>query len=278
MLEIPEAKVISQQLQAAIVGQSIVSVAAGRSPHKFAWYYGDPQDYESVLTGKTISAANAAGGMVRIAIDDYRLLFGDGVALRLHPPGETPPRKHQLLMKLSNGAHLSGSVQMYGGLWCFQEGAFDNPYYEAACSKPDPLSKEFTAEYFSTLGNEPTAGRLSAKAFLATEQRIPGLGNGVLQDILFNTGIHPKGKMQTLDALQLNKLYHGVVQTLKTMTRQGGRDTEKDLYGRPGNYMTKMSRLTVGTPCPTCGETIRKESYMGGSIYYCPICQPLLKS
>lgn|GEM_PF-2077218 len=30
------------------------------------------------------------------------------------------------------------------------------------------------------------------KAFLATEQRIPGLGNGVLQDILWTARIHPK--------------------------------------------------------------------------------------
>jgi formamidopyrimidine-DNA glycosylase len=39
---------------------------------------------------------------------------------------------------------------------------------------------------------------LSAKAFLATEQRIPGLGNGVLQDILFTAGIHPKRKMAAI--------------------------------------------------------------------------------
>ncbi|MFA6873005.1 MAG: zinc finger domain-containing protein, partial [Bacteroidaceae bacterium] len=28
-------------------------------------------------------------------------------------------------------------------------------------------------------------------------------------------------------------------------------------------------------PCPRCGNQIRKEAYMGGSIYYCPTCQKL---
>ena len=60
-----------------------------------------------------------------------------------------------------------------------------------------PLGDGFDAAYFDRLvaGAKPN---LSAKAFLATEQRIPGLGNGVLQDILFNARIHPKRKMATL--------------------------------------------------------------------------------
>ncbi len=43
--------------------------------------------------------------------------------------------------------------------------------------------------------------------------------------------------------------------------------------GRPGGYTTILSKNTVGMPCPECERTIRKEAYMGGSIYYCPQCQ-----
>ena len=58
------------------------------------------------------------------------------------------------------------------------------------------------------------------------------------------------------------------------MTELGGRDTEKDLFGAFGGYKTRMSKNTVGLPCLKCGEAIVKEHYLGGSVYFCPSCQP----
>ena len=122
---------------------------------------------------------------------------------------------------------------------------------------------------------DPGGIKLSAKAFLATKQRIPGLGNGVLQDILFNAGIHPKRKMNTLDGKELRSLYSSLKSTIKEMAELGGRDTEKDLYGNPGRYITKLAKNSLKTGCPICAGEITKEAYLGGSIYYCANCQPL---
>ena len=113
------------------------------------------------------------------------------------------------------------------------------------------------------------------KALLATEQRIPGLGNGVLQDILFNAGLHPKRKMSTLSDFQLSELLYSLTVTLDKMTILGGRDTEKDLYGKPGGYQTLLSKISIKHPCRKCGDEIVKQPYMGGAIYFCPTCQPL---
>ncbi len=54
-----------------------------------------------------------------------------------------------------------------------------------------------------------------------------------------------------------------------------GRDTERDLFGNLGGYKTIMSKNTVDKPCPICNTTIKKEAYLGGSIYYCTSCQKL---
>ncbi|MEM3648190.1 MAG: zinc finger domain-containing protein [Thermoproteota archaeon] len=133
------------------------------------------------------------------------------------------------------------------------------------------MTAAFGKTYFNSLFKEDT-GKLSLKAFLATEQRIPGLGNGVLQDILFNARMHPK-KVYTLTEKNLEKLFNSIKRTLAKMAAGGGRDTETDLYGRPGGYRTMLSGNTVGKPCLVCGETIVKEAYLGGSVYYCPRCQ-----
>ena len=52
-----------------------------------------------------------------------------------------------------------------------------------------------------------------------------------------------------------------------------GRDTEKDLFARPGGYTTILSKKTLWTPCPRCGYELRKGAYLGGTIYYCEHCQ-----
>lgn len=118
---------------------------------------------------------------------------------------------------------------------------------------------------------------ISAKAFLATEQRIPGLGNGVLQDILWNAGINPKTKLEKLGDNEIDEMYKCVRSTLLDMAANGGRDTEKDLFGCPGGYKTILSSNTYGKPCPKCGSDIIREAYMGGNIYYCPECQKVKK-
>lgn len=274
MLEIPEAQVIAQQINAKLKGERVQSVIVNASPHKFAWFNGDPEAYAPLFSGLCLDSANARGGQVEISFGSVRLVLCDGVNARYIPANQPSPKTHQLLIAFESGATLCFTVQMYGGLYAFRDGDFNNPYYLAACEKPSPLTDAFSAEYFERLRAD-SSPKLSAKAFLATEQRVPGLGNGVLQDILYCAGIHPKRKLGTLADTEYAKLYRCVIDTLRDMVRLGGRDVESDLYGNPGGYRTRCSRLTLGTPCAVCGASIVKESYMGGAVYVCPVCQPV---
>ena len=275
MLEIPEAIVISRQLNRTVKGKRIREVSAAASPHKFAWYYGEPSEYDAFLRGRTLETAFAYGGRIEIEAGDAVLHFGDGAVLRYYQAGEELPLKHQLLIAFDDGSSLVGTVAMYGGFWAFPAGGMDDDfYYKSAKEATSPLSEKFDYDYFLSLFNEKSL-KLSAKAFLATQQRIPGLGNGVLQDILLNVKIHPKKKMNTLSDEQRRELFNGIKSTLTEMVAGGGRDTEQDLFGNPGGYATKLSKRNKLGVCPNCGGIVRKESYMGGSIYYCEQCQKI---
>jgi len=274
VIELPEAAVLAKQINETVVGKKIRNVIAAQTPHKLAWYFGDPQEYKSLLTGKVISEATSYGGQVEITAGNAKLLFSEGVNLRYYNKGEERPDKHQLLLEFDDVSSLVGWVQMYGGLSAFPEGENDNKYYLIAKEKPSPLSSDFGEDYFKSLFDEETA-KLSLKAFLATEQRIPGLGNGVLQDILFNAKMHAKKKVGTLNAADKHVLFGSIKNTFSEMTVRGGRDTESDLLGKPGVYKTKLNKNTLGQPCPICGTLIKKEAYLGGSIYYCAGCQSL---
>ena len=273
MMELPEALAIAGQINGILPGKRIAAVQAAHTPHKLAWYYGERSTYSDLLVGRTIGKAQAHGGFVEIKAGPANILIGEGVELRFHAPAAPRPDKHQLLVEFRDGSALSAAVRMYGGMGCFADGGLDNTYYKVAKEKPSPLSAKFDRRYFDRLISSPGVLKMSLKAFLATEQRIPGLGNGVLQDILFEAGMHPKKKVLTLSQKDMKTLFDSLKGTLAAMAAQGGRDTERDFLGRPGGYKTRLSKNTAGRPCPVCVTPIEKESYMGGSVYFCRACQ-----
>ncbi|MBI9097103.1 MAG: hypothetical protein JEY91_01435 [Spirochaetaceae bacterium] len=273
MLELPEAYSISQQIKKNLTGKRITHIITLQSPHKLTWFNGDPGAYNKMLMGKTIENATYCGGMVKIELGKTTLLLSDGINLRYFENSCNLPPKHQLLLEFSDSTYLCSSTQMYGGIVCFQNGIYENDYYKAALEKPSPLSSDFTKNYFLSLLKSINPEKTSAKAFLATEQRIPGLGNGVLQDILFNASIHPKRKMNSLGEKEIENLYNSIIATLREMCDRGGRNTEKDLFGNSCAYQTLFCKKNLGQPCPSCGSVIEKANYMGGTIYYCGKCQ-----
>ena len=194
--------------------------------------------------------------------------------IKYHGPGEKLPKSHQLLIEFDDNSSMSCTVQMWGAMLCFPVGENSMLEKYAAHKCPDPLTAGFDKAYFDGLwkGVKPA---LSAKAFLATEQRIPGLGNGVLQDILWNARVNPRRKLETLNGKEQKKLFASVKSTILAMRKQGGRDTEKDLFGFKGGYKTILSANTLKDPCPACGNVIIREAYLGGNIYFCPTCQPV---
>lgn len=272
MIEIPEALVLAQQLDETVSGKTIKEVIANQSPHKFAWLSGESDDYNTCLAGGIISSIEAVGGFVDVHVGDTHLIYSEGINLRYLIQGEKLPQKHQLLLEFEDGSYLVGSVQMYGGLWYFEHST-ENAYYKQAKSKPSPLSDDFDYNYFTRLIRDEALVKKSVKEVLASKQRIPGLGNGVLQDILFNAGLHPKRRINSLSEADVKVLFESIKGTLLDMRIKGGRDTEKDLFGCAGAYRTKLSKFTNGKACGVCGSVIQKKAYMGGSVYYCETCQ-----
>lgn len=274
MLEIPESRTIAAQMNETIRGKRILEVEAAHTPHSFAWYSGEPAFYAKIMEGREIGQAAGIGSMIEIQLGDYSFVAGDGANIRYFAPDEKLPGKYQTRITLEDNSSVVCTVQMYGAMFLIQPDSYDNPYYLAGKRKPMPNTENFSYGYFKQLF-EGLSGSTSMKAFLATEQRIPGLGNGVLQDILLAAGLHPKKKISGMTEQRRRKIYDMLQGTLEQMTAAGGRDTEKDFFGRKGGYQTILSKKTVGSPCPYCGSPIQKTNYLGGTVYFCPLCQEL---
>jgi formamidopyrimidine-DNA glycosylase len=272
MLEIPESKTIGLQAGKTLRGKRIIEVFSPTNPHKFAFFNGDPSKYVNLLKGRKIKSAIGHGMFVDLTLDENTCLtIGEGTNMRYYHATEGSPGKYQLLVVLDDGSFVSFNVAMYGIIWAYS-GIFDNKYHKVSLESISPLEDRFDEICFEgILRHSPKD--ISAKALLATEQRIPGVGNGVLQDILFNAGVHPRRKKSSMSDSEKSRLFKSLKTTLKTMTDLGGRDTEKDFFGNNGGYKTILSRNSVNNPCPNCGDLVRKEPYLGGAVYFCPSCQ-----
>lgn len=272
MLELPEVLNMADKLRETVAGKVICNVLPPTKIHKFCWYNGEPDLYGNVLKGRKILDAKGFGIFAELVLEgEYKICFNDGVNVRILPK-EKIPKNYQLLIILNDDMALVFTVAMYGGI-ILHKNDYDNEYYEKSRQAVLPFSPEFRDYYKKVM--EESKPSLSAKAFLAAEQRFPGIGNGVLQDILFAAKIHPKRKLQTLSDEEKCRLLECLISVLYEMTEKGGRDTEKDLFGNPGRYQTKMSKNTWKYACPVCNGPVTKETYMGGSVYYCPVCQKL---
>ena len=272
MLELPESYTISKQIKESLSGKIISYIELLHTPHKFAFFNGDMDKYDDYLEGQKIVGATYHGGMIEMQTEDSAIVFADGAYPKYYENKKKFPKNHQMAIYFDDETALFVSIQMYGFLFAFPKGECTEGFYISSSTKPSPLSDEFTFEYFK--GLYPSSGKkLSAKAFLATEQRIPGLGNGVLQDILWDAGIDPRFDMREATEKDFRVLYESLKKVLKEMCEHGGRDTEKDLFGNKGGYVTQLSKKTLYEPCMKCGNEIHKANYMGGTVYFCEHCQ-----
>jgi len=275
MIELPEALTIARQMSQELKGRRIESGLRGNAPHKFAFYNRPAEEYAAILKGKTMGEATDYGGGILAAVEpDYVLVLGGGgERILFHPDEKTLPKKHQLWLHFEDGAYLTVTVQGWGYAQLRHRSEIaDLP--PAPAKRVSPLSEAFSLAYFQGLCGELEAqDARSVKFFVISKPGVWGVGNGYLQDILFRAKLHPRRRAIDLAAAERQALYEAVKETLKQAVELGGRESERDLYNRPGGYRRLLDSKKLGQPCPNCGTPIEKMQYLGGSSYFCPRCQ-----
>jgi formamidopyrimidine-DNA glycosylase len=275
MFELPEFVTLAKQINATLKGKTIQRGQLGNSPHKFVWYNRSHEEFDRLAKGKTIGETRAKGKWLFIPLDPgYVLLLGEcGGKVLYHPPGAEVPKKYHLYITFEDDSFLTATTQMWGAMELYEKGQEQNREYVKGM-RTTPTEPEFTVDYLCALIDDLAAGKKrSAKGLLTQEQIIPGLGNAIAQDILFRARLHPRHAVADLSTGQRRALYHAIVDTVREVIEQGGRNDEYDLHNNRGGYVRIMDKNAVGQPCPECGGTIEKIQYLGGACYLCPNCQ-----
>jgi formamidopyrimidine-DNA glycosylase len=275
MFELPEILTLARQINETLTGKIIQKGSLGNSPHKFVWYNQTHADFEELTRGKQIGVAAAKGRWLLVPFDPgYTLVLGElGGKVRYHPEGTPLPEKYHLCIAFNDGSFLTATTQMWGAYELYAAGMEQERQY-IKDMKTTPVDIGFTFDYFSDLIDALILGeKRSVKSLLTQDQLIPGLGNAIAQDILFNAGLHPRHPLAELDRNQRRQLFEAIIKTVNEAIVRGGRNDEEDLFGNSGQYLRLMDKKAVGRPCPACGGLVVKIQYLGGSCYYCPRCQ-----
>jgi formamidopyrimidine-DNA glycosylase len=121
------------------------------------------------------------------------------------------------------------------------------------------------------------AGRRGGvKAFLLNQERLAGIGNAYVHDILFLAGLHPLRPIDSLTEDEVDALWQAIRDGLLPSLKKRGAWYERDLRGRPGGFTRDhlLVGYREGKPCPECGTTIVKIRTGSTASFVCPACQP----
>ena len=272
MIEIAEALVYSKQMKKALKGKTIVDVKVLSTPHTFCWMSAAPDIYESMLLGNIIHDVKSTSHYIKFILnDDLELAIGEDIFFE-YKKEDQKSDKHQLALTFNDGYVLELKIKLDGFILLGKEDILKSTYlyYKLAMDAINPLDPAFTYEHFLNV-TELKSEKGSVKQALSTNQHIPGLGNGTLQDVLFEAKISPKRKIKTLTDEDKRILYQAVQHKIDEMITFGGRNTTLNMYGEKGSYEVIMSNDK--NECPKCHETLVKEAYLGGKVIYCPHCQ-----
>jgi formamidopyrimidine-DNA glycosylase len=278
MIEMPEAATIARQMNETLTRKTISKFGRGNKSHKFLWLNRPDDEYENILPGLTVNGASSFGRSIYLFMGDYMLWWSDtGGKLLYHQPGYQLPKNYHLGWEFEDGSNLTFAMQMWGGVKLLEKSEFNmKPHDETGI---EPLSSEFTLDRFNYMLDEyPEKTTKGIKGFLVatgyvTPNHIAGLGNAIVQDILFQARISPKRKTMNISPDECKNLFDSINTTIAEAIRLGGRYDEVDHFGNKGGYIRLMDNRTKDTPCINCGTNIKKISYLGGACYICPTCQ-----
>ena len=254
---------LSERLDAEVAGAALEAV--------------EPLGFSALKT--VVPSPDTLIGATLERVDRYAkyliLDFGDAGRILIHlsqagrldieePPKRTRAKGSVVRLRFSNGK--ATLVREYGherkAAWWVLAPGDDGPLERLG---PEPDSDEFAEIILH--GDD---GR-RVHTLLRDQRTVSGVGRGYADDALWRAQLSPYASLKSLDDDQRARLLTAIRDVMADgLARERGR-TGGLSQPKLGEHFEVHARY--GSPCPRCGETLRRVSYESHEVAYCPQCQ-----
>ena len=272
MPELPEVQTVVNSLKPTLPGKIIKSVNSPNG-HTDVLENGSIKKYQNCLIGNKIQSVSRRGKFIIIELDSGFLL------IHLRMTGkivlETPTIKDMKYVSFQltflDGKNLFfQDIRKFGRIYiCNQLNWLDEKL------GVEPLSKDFTSKW---LYSQLHTRKRMMKPLLLDQQFIAGLGNIYVDEVLWQSGIHPKALSNRVGKIKANKLSTAIKEILNRPISYQGTTIINFSYGqkKSGNFSNELQIFgKTNNPCPRCDKPIIKIFIAQRGTHYCNKCQKL---
>jgi formamidopyrimidine-DNA glycosylase len=258
----PEMQALAERLDGRFAGATLEAI----EPLGFSGLKTVEPPPES-LVGRRLEGVERRGKYLVVRFGGPRLLIHLSQGGRLHvedPPKAKRPKGAVVRFRFADAPSVlvkEFGTERKAGWWVLAPGD-DGPLERLG---PEPDSDDFAALVLS--GDD----RRRVHTLLRDQRIVAGIGRGYVDDALHRAGVSPYATLAGLGAAERRALLDAIRTTLADAlegerSRTGGLEESK-----LGERFVVHGR--AGTPCPRCGDGLRRVSYESYEVTYCPTCQ-----
>ncbi len=225
---------------------------------------------QSSLIGRQFTGTSRVGKNLFVRTDTPDIIvhmhFGMTGDLAYYHASVDRPRFARIVFEFANGFNL--------GFLCPRKfervGLVDNI---DTFLKRKKIGEDGLAISLATLTEQVRRKKAFVKPVLLDQSVVAGLGNWIVDEVLFQAFIHPEQRANTLTDVQMNRLHEAIKLVLETAIRNEA--TYRDF---PNSFLIHVREWDdspyddVGAHkfCPRCGTRIERSVVGGRTTFFCP--------
>ena len=277
-IELPEAKILADQMNKELKGKRIKSYRLRdcEKLQKIGFINRDNKSFDQ-LVNRQVESVTSRGNSIRVKLDEgVNMILSPeyGGEIFYHSHEATVPEKFHLEIDFSDKTALTVRFTSMGGMRVLKDAELVDSYVFKRDFNTDilsPIDEDFTFERFSRLLSENK--RALKPVLVGKDAVLVGLSNSAFQDIIYRAKLHPRRKASELNLNEQKALYNSVKLVLRERLRLNGKNQFLDLYQNHGRYISAMGPNMREKNCPVCESPIQELSLGGGKVFVCPKCQ-----
>ena len=276
MPEMPEVETVRRTLLPLIKGKTIKEVTV--------WYpkiiTGDAKEFKKQLAGKRIETIDRYAKYLLIRLSGHLTVVShlrmEGKYRLVKVNTKKDKHDHVQIVFSDNSALRYNDVRKFGRMQLIKTGTEKE---KTGISKlgAEPNSAAFTVSY---LQNGLARKKKKIKNTLLDQSVVAGLGNIYVDEVLWETKIHPLSQANTIPAEKVAQLHDNINSLIELAIAERGTTvhTYLDANGKTGGFQ-KMLQVYghKGEPCVRCGTPLEKIKVNGRGTTFCPECQVIYK-